>query len=376
MNSIDFHAASSHSGKPSVAAAARAERVAWVDYAKGLSIILVVSMHSALGVGLALEKTGWLHPVVAFAKPFRMPDFFMVAGLFVGGALNWPLRRYLDGKVLHFAYFFVLWTLIILLAKAAELDLTDPRAFVLAFLWALVDPYSSLWFVQLLPFLFLAARLLRGAPPAVSISLATALHVLAARYPDGGQYAMGSHLTGWMLVDTFCLFLVYFLIGHHARAAILAFAASVDRRPMLALAGLAVWGVLEWYAVARGIAERPGLTLVFGLLGGVAVVAVASLMAKVRLAPALAYCGRQSLPIYLAFALPMAATRIALLHTGMLSDPGWMAALVTSVAILAALALEALVRQTPASFLFTRPSWARLAPPDNEPALAAGTRGS
>jgi uncharacterized membrane protein YcfT len=28
-------------------------RVGWVDYAKGWSIILVVTMHSALGVGFA-----------------------------------------------------------------------------------------------------------------------------------------------------------------------------------------------------------------------------------------------------------------------------------------------------------------------------------
>jgi len=361
------------SGARSVAARVGPQRVEWVDYAKGLSIVLVVSMHSALGVGLALEKTGWLHPVVAFAKPFRMPDFFLVAGLFVGSAIDWPLRRYLDRKVLHFLYFFTLWTLIILLAKSGELALTDPRTFVPVFLWALVDPYSSLWFVQLLPFLFLAARLLRRAPAAASILPAAALHVLAARFPDGGQYAMGSHMTGWMLADAFSLFLVYFLIGHHARAAIFAFAAQVERRPLLSVCGLAAWGVAEWYAVAHGLPELPGLTLLFGVLGGLAVVALASLMASARTAPWLAYCGRNSLPIYLSFALPMAATRIALLRTGVVSDPGWMAAIVTTVAILAALALAALVRHTPASFLFARPSWARLPPQKAETALAASS---
>jgi len=374
VNPTETRAPSLQGDKRGANAASRSQRVAWVDYAKGLSIILVVSMHSALGVGLALEKTGWLHPAVAFAKPFRMPDFFLIAGLFVGRALNWPLRRYLDRKVVHFAYFFALWTLIILMAKSGELELTDPRAFVPAFLWSLVDPFSSLWFVQLLPFLFIAARLLRGTPPLASILLAAVLHILAALFPDGGQYAMASRMTGSIPIDAFCLFLVYFLIGHHGRAWILAFAAWVERRPSLSLLGLTVWGVAEWCAVARGLTEIPGLTLIFGLLGGLAMVAVASLIAKVRFAPWLAYCGRHSLPIYLSFALPMAATRIVLLWTGVVSDPGWLATIVTTAAIVAALAVEALVRHTPASFLFTRPSWARQPPLNKEPALAAGNR--
>lgn len=337
-----------------------AQRVLWVDYAKGWSILLVVSMHSALGVGFALDRAGWLHPVVAFAKPFRMPDFFLVAGLFLGSAINWPLRAYLDRKVVHFAYFFALWTFIILLAKSGELGLSDPRIFLPAFLWAIVDPYSSLWFVQLLPLLFIAARFTRMLPPVAVILSASALHVLAARFPEGGQYAMGSNMTGWMTVDTFSLFSVYFLIGHYARTTIFAFAAWVARRPRMSLSGLTAWAVAHQSAVAAGLTEVPGLTMVFGLLGGLAVVAAASLMASAKIASWFAYCGRKSLPIYLSFAIPMAAARILLIRTLIVSDPGSMAAIVTAAAILAPLALEALVRGTWASFLFERPAWAHL----------------
>ncbi|HEV2000978.1 MAG TPA: acyltransferase, partial [Xanthobacteraceae bacterium] len=44
-------------------------RVDWVDYAKGFCIIFVVMMHSTLGVEQAVGEEGWLHTVVAFAKP-------------------------------------------------------------------------------------------------------------------------------------------------------------------------------------------------------------------------------------------------------------------------------------------------------------------
>jgi uncharacterized membrane protein YcfT len=58
-------------------------RVDWVDYAKGFCIIFVVMMHSTLGVEAVVGHEGWLHTVVAFALPFRMPDFFLISGSFL-----------------------------------------------------------------------------------------------------------------------------------------------------------------------------------------------------------------------------------------------------------------------------------------------------
>ena len=53
-------------------------RIEWVDYAKGICIVMVVMMHSVLGVELAAGQTGFMHGLVAFPKPFRMPDFFLI----------------------------------------------------------------------------------------------------------------------------------------------------------------------------------------------------------------------------------------------------------------------------------------------------------
>jgi uncharacterized membrane protein YcfT len=57
---------------------AAAERLDWVDYAKGICIIMVVMMHSTLGVeAAAAGKESWhAFYVVEFAKPFRMPISF------------------------------------------------------------------------------------------------------------------------------------------------------------------------------------------------------------------------------------------------------------------------------------------------------------
>ncbi len=68
-------------------------RLAWVDIAKGICILLVVMMHSVIGTGTALGGEGFLHPVVAFAKPFRIPDFFLLSGLFLGRVNSARIHR-------------------------------------------------------------------------------------------------------------------------------------------------------------------------------------------------------------------------------------------------------------------------------------------
>src|SRR5450432_940146 len=96
-------------------------RIDWVDYAKGFCIIFVVMMHSTLGVEAAVGSNGWLHPLVEFARPFRMPDFFMISGLFLAQVIDRDWRTYLDRKVVHFFYFYLLWMTIQFAVKAPEM---------------------------------------------------------------------------------------------------------------------------------------------------------------------------------------------------------------------------------------------------------------
>jgi uncharacterized membrane protein YcfT len=335
-------------------------RIAWVDYAKGWSIVLVVTMHSALGVGLAVGEQGWLHEVVAFAKPFRMPDFFLVAGLFAGRAIEGPWRAFVDRKVLHFVYFYALWLFIALTVKSPELHLSTPSAFLGAYAFGFVEPFSSMWFIQLLPILYLATRWAKWLPAPVVLGLAVGAHVLAASFPEGGKFAMASTLTGWTTVDSFLLFFVYFYCGHHFRDPVFAFARWLKGHSSTAVVGLTLWAVIEELAVVRGLPEIPGATLLFGLTGALAVIAAAAILDRERRMRWLAYCGRNSLVIYLSFFLPMAAARAALIKTGWIADIGAMSTLVAAAAVAGPLMMAALVRGTMFEFLYVRPSWARL----------------
>src|SRR6267378_6158638 len=128
------------------------ERVDWVDYAKGFCIVFVVMMHSTLGVEQAAGEQGWLHTVVAFAKPFRMPDFFLISGLFLAQVIDRDWRTYLDRKVVHFVYFYLLWTALQFAFKAPLFAQQDGIAGTAwAYLESFWEPFSTLWFIYLLP---------------------------------------------------------------------------------------------------------------------------------------------------------------------------------------------------------------------------------
>src|SRR5215475_10928593 len=138
------------------------ERVDWVDYAKGFCIVFVVMMHSTLGVENAAGQEGWLHSVVAFAKPFRMPDFFMISGLFLAQVIDRNWRTYLDRKVVHFAYFYVLWVTIQFALKAPMLVAEHgTRGAAWLYVQSFWEPFGTLWFIYLLPIFFVVTKLVR-----------------------------------------------------------------------------------------------------------------------------------------------------------------------------------------------------------------------
>jgi uncharacterized membrane protein YcfT len=325
-------------------------RVDWVDYAKGFCIVMVVMMHSTLGVELAAGREGWMHAAVAFAKPFRMPDFFLISGLFLYRVIDRDWSDYLDRKVMHFVYFYVLWVTIQFAFKAPMFaGEAGWHGVVLKYFEAFIEPFGTLWFIYLLPIFFVVVKLTCGAPPLAIWLVGAALEIAPIA-------------TGWTLVDEFASRFVYFYTGYLFAHRIFVFADGVQARPGSAVLALLVWAFVNGAFVMAGYADVPLVSLGLGLVGAAAVVAVAALMAKADLFSSLRYCGRQSIVIYLAFFLPMAATRMALLKTGIITDIGTISLLVTLAGVIGALMWYLMVRNTPFRFLFERPAWARLAP--------------
>ena len=252
--------------------------------------------------------------------------------------------------MIHFAYFYVLWVTIQFAFKAPVFAADIGwRGAGLAYLEAFIEPFGTLWFIYLLPIFFVVVKATRGLPW-IAIWLAGAALEIAHIH------------TGWTVIDEFAGRFVYFYTGYIFASHIFGFADGVQRMPLAALAGLAAWALLNGALVIAGLADWPFVSLPLGLVGAGAVVAVAALMARSDVFQPLRYCGQQSIVIYLAFFLPMAVTRIALLKTGIVTDLGTISLLVTLAGVIGALVWYWAVRGTPLRVLFERPGWAQLKP--------------
>ncbi|MEM6463016.1 MAG: acyltransferase family protein [Pseudomonadota bacterium] len=342
-------------------------RVDWVDYLKGFCILLVVMLHSVEGVEKALGQIGWMHIFVEVSQPLRMPAFFLAAGLFFMRNVDRPLDRFIDGKVLHFAYFYVLWLTIQFAFKAPGMASEGgPMAPLENYLLAFVQPFGTLWFIYILPVFFAVTRLVRRIAPEKILAVAIVLQIMPIH-------------TGSMIIDPFASYFVWFFVGYAYSDQIFRLAEAARNQPVFYFAATVIILAVTWWAATWSlpwttellwpvtdttqitVSMLPFVSLALGVAGIVALVSTSVLLANLRLAEFIRWCGAHSIIIYLAFFLPMAFTRVALLHLGIITDVGTISLLVWIAAIVGPVVLFWLVQRTGFGvFLFERPGWARL----------------
>ncbi|UPJ50435.1 acyltransferase family protein [Bradyrhizobium sp. 200] len=335
----------------------RSTRIDWVDYAKGICIVMVVMMHSVLGVEAAAGQTGFMHAFVMFAKPFRMPDFFLISGLFLAVVIDRDWRTYLDRKVVHFAYFYVLWVTIQFGFKAPGFAAESGWHHVgFMYLESFIEPFGTLWFIYLLPAFFVVTKLSRRVPPLAIWVVAAALE-------------MAHIVTGWTVIDEFCGRFVYFYSGYLFATHVFALSDRARAHPTLALTGVALWALVNGALVVSGFDEWPLVSLALGFAGACAIIVMGTLLARMQWMNFLRYCGEHSIVIYLAFFLPMAVTRTLLLKTGLIADIGTISLIVTIAGVAGAVVIWRLTMALRADFLFERPAAFWIAPKKAGPAL-------
>lgn len=338
-----------------------ARRTAWVDAAKGLSIMLVVMMYAAYNTGEHNGGIGLLHYVIGFATPFRMPELFLISGLFLSQVIGRPWLRYADRRVVHYFYFYALWALIMIGLKVA-LFTGAPFDALREALLAIVHPYGVLWFIYMLGVFGLAAKLLwqAGAPHWLVLPLAAALQMTGSG-------------TDIHVAEQFARHFVFFYLGYAAAPLIFRFVEWAENRSALALAGLAAWALLNGllvfspgYAVLptameMGEAVSPPVRLALAIAGALALCVSGALIVKLPVMRWLSWLGAHSLVVYLAFTIPMSIFREAAMRVGV-TNTNLLSVSVLIVSLVSPVILYLLVQRFGVGrFLFERPQWAHIA---------------
>lgn len=322
---------------------APAQRIAWIDVARGIAITLVVFHHSIQ----FLDATGWqvdaLVQVTAMLSTFRMPLFFLVSGLLASSAIARLSFTSLFWKRLALlVYLYALWCVIWWAWFLFVPRPFDPQTSPVGDLaTAIYLPWSGLWFLYALILYTVAAWALRRLPRLAQLGIAFAVACLFAT----GIVTVSSSYT-WRSVGTY---FALFMIGVVCRQLVEAYARRVT-----------VWWLLGSGAVlAAGTVVLPSLPLqgVFRValcvVGAAFGVSIAVMVARSSVARrAVGALGSRTLPIYVLNSL-LLALAVALLPVDLL--PGWLAAvLLTAVVITLALVIRRAVGSI--SGIFTLPA--------------------
>jgi uncharacterized membrane protein YcfT len=338
-------------------------RHAWVDAAKGVCIILVVLFHSTLGVEKELGAITWMHAVIDWARPFRMPDFFLISGLFISAGIARPWGEFLDKKVVHFGYFYVLWFNIHFALRLMPM-LAESGSAGAAYQYVLgyFDPFGSLWFIYLLGVYCIVVKLIKDMPVWPIMFAGCVAHIAGIE-------------TGSFILDEFLSRFVFFYAGYAFAPQILRAADAVKQSPRLLIwTGLVIWCVINTLGMVTGLASQPGADLIFAALGIAGVIAASVILTASMegggvatrwgrsAARAIMYFGQNSIVIYLSFTIFMAAARTLLIKLAPGGDGAWIALAASGAGLTGALVLHKLVQGTAFSFLFERPAMFRLRP--------------
>lgn len=270
------------------------KRVEWVDYAKGITIIMVV-LHHSIFPGLYSDVIGYVDSLLV---SMRMPFFFFIAGLFIHKALFSDLKVFLKSKVAHFLYLFILWSIIRYLTDTIPRYylLNDSEANLSSILNIFVEPPGGLWFIYALLIFFIIARSVRSFPIlALSISL-----LVFALSSQSGQYEF---------INQVARFFPLFFLGYLISGKVLALAEKIKLYhliiPVLFLLFVSKIKDTTW----ADIALNSFLLSLFGIISGIVLAKIAT---KFSLFSFLNYIGQKTLVIYVMHGIPINALKFVL----------------------------------------------------------------
>lgn len=282
-------------------------RIDWIDYAKGIGIILVVYGHVLRGMIMASIPCSTTYFLLSdrAVYGFHMPLFFVLSGLFAEKwLLNNSLSHAIESRVSRLLRPYAIVYLLhgglnVLFSKYTNIGLTW-TGLVLGMLF---QPYQHFWFVYVLFFISMAYLLIRigfRLPPLVVLGISLIMYFSA-------PYV---HL--WVLPNIFS-FMLFFCIGGVIGHKQMTDVVSNLAKPLWLLCLTCAFVLLNAYY--NSFLHGQTNALLLALTGTALVSAVSYLLADKKLSGVFQYLGTLSLPIYLFHTIFSAACRIFLLNT-------------------------------------------------------------
>lgn len=159
------------------------KRMEWVDYARGIAIILVVYRHTMVGLERSAQDVpAFLYNIQEFLVNVRMPVFFVLSGFFLSRSLLHKSKSELiKKKATSLLYPYILWTVILITMQIFLSTYTNSKRTAADYLYIITQPreLDHMWYLLALfntslALIFLSKWIRKY--PWIHLSLAALLH--------------------------------------------------------------------------------------------------------------------------------------------------------------------------------------------------------
>lgn len=323
----------------------------WIDAVKGITIILVVFHHALGGVNNSIGIEKWIYDVYLLSGPIRMPLFFLIAGLFAKKSLFTNKSVFLESKVFHFLYYYVLWNTLSIFIRASLSKYTNNDYEYIQALYLFWEPGLTLWFLYSLLWAYCLARLLRTLSFISHFIIALILYIIVR-----GVFIDEVPL---FIANTFKLY-PYFVFGIYQSENIRKWVAKANWLRVSVLATLFLLGsAIRFYSdgILSDFVRNELLHLVLSFISASAVMSLVYLLTKHKPNKTLNYVGSHSLYIYLLHFLPAAGFRVLILKTGLIENSFLLIVMTTILSVIfCILSYKIIIKIPKLNFLFVRPN--------------------
>lgn len=281
------------------------QRIAWIDYARGLNIVMVVIGHVIGGMLLLdlLDDGPLLRIWDARYYNIRMPLFFVLSGIFAERWIGRTAGDFLRDKGATIVYPCIVWGVLQTSIQAIIAPITHGNTTFWHILHQLAYPVEQFWFLHVLFFLMLGYFLLRkaGLSPASCLIVALGCYAIQTDQPQ----------TAFLTFERCLYYAPFYAVG--GLAGTLTSRIRIERPWQLAL--IAIVGLGGLIPAGMRLGESPPLPaqLAVTLCGIAGAIALTALLSRLRFLGFLTTLGRYSLEIYTAHILAAYGLRI-LLH--------------------------------------------------------------
>tara|TARA_R110001583_G_scaffold195466_1_gene373981 strand:- start:6486 stop:7496 length:1011 start_codon:yes stop_codon:yes gene_type:complete len=330
----------------------KANREKYIDAVKGFTIILVVLHHVVSGTNAAMGLPGWFMVLYKLTVPIRMPLFFLVAGFFAKKALSTSFTAFADSKLIHFAYFYILWNTIDVIIRSSLSKYANNSVEFIEIIYFPFAPSFSLWFLYVLFFAFLIAYILKDIKPTFQLAIVFSIAIIV-------QYTIYYELS--FVVRSGIKFLPFFFVGIYLSQFIRTLVGSSAKLPISILTLLMFIGIAWLVNKGFGGFNDPLFFYPAAFCSSMFFLTAFRMAQESKVLNVFNFIGKRSLYIYVMHFLPAALFRIILSkYMGVENKFVIVTVATISAVVCCIIVYETFKNVSYIKYLFERPLWTRV----------------